>query len=85
MTEKISLGPPPGAADRSKSDSWGTHPAPAIPSPDPVYDTFVSVKESPRMMAIPSALVGRFIDRPTAPVRPSRRARARQRALAARP
>jgi hypothetical protein len=81
MSQKIFPADRPGAAGRSKSDSWGTRPAPAIPSPDPVYDAYVPVQESPRMMAIPGALIGRFTDGPdAAPVRPSRRARARLRA-----
>jgi len=35
--------------------AWPRH------SPNP-YDAYVSVKDSPRQMALPDALVGRFID-----------------------
>jgi hypothetical protein len=51
-------------------------------SPNP-YDVFCSVKDSPRQMNLPDALIGRFVDGPLeAPVRPSRRSRARSRITA---
>jgi len=53
-----------------------------IPSPDPIYDAYVPVKGAPSQLALPGALVGRFLpgDDAPAPVRPSRRQRARLRA-----